>query len=650
MSLVVPLAHDVAMGVAETFAVADHAGGSADDVFLAGEMEELHGGEELNWHRDAEDLVERLRDAPRNAEGRAAQEANWAGDYDGRKHWSLREAYRIYKDRLQKAQEDFYRVRCLIENQMRPKSRLSKLDLSILERVADFAFGQGVAVDFLRGMLNEALVQKHPTITFAARKRPLLPFEVEAGDWDAVGVTAQGRTGGQARLLCHDGRLHRTGRFLELAHKQFPLDRVYGPAVTDDEFYADAIQPLVESAIRGTSATVICYGQTGTGKTHTFNACWQRVGVDLLGHNVCVTFFEIHGKRCYDLLQQRAEVALRADANDTVHVRGAVTLDVKVTSAAELAVILEDALRLRKSEATDRNAFSSRSHAVCVLDIVGMGSLRFVDLAGSERNYETQNMTAKQHREFAEINTSLMALKECFRAHGELIQQRPARPPYRGSRLTQVLRSCFTEEDHQTLILAAVSPTATDLLHTVNSLSQVTQMSKALSRGRSECVVPLALHEFNASSPIWEWSSSEVEQWVRCVDGGRFAYLVLPPGVDGAALMSISSTGFASLFEQTLRKARTEAEGEAWNEAARAAAGSKIGKLLFNEVRKEAARWQSARDRQGAYTESVARAAEHVGLNLPSSELNCEFFFWGASAAPARIQDEFETRLPLAAH
>ena len=49
--------------------------------------------------------------------------------------------------------------------------------------------------------------------------------------------------------------------------------------------------------------------------------------------------------------------------------------------------------------------------AVCVLQLEGGGSLRFVDLAGSERNYETRHMTAQQHRDFAEINKSLMALK-----------------------------------------------------------------------------------------------------------------------------------------------------------------------------------------------------------------------------------------------
>ena len=58
--------------------------------------------------------------------------------------------------------------------------------------------------------------------------------------------------------------------------------------------------------------------------------------------------------------------------------------------------------------------------------------LRLVDLAGSERNYETQRMSAVQHKESADINTSLMALKDCFRAHAA-----GTRAPYRASRLTQ---------------------------------------------------------------------------------------------------------------------------------------------------------------------------------------------------------------------
>jgi hypothetical protein len=43
-------------------------------------------------------------------------------------------------------------------------------------------------------------------------------------------------------------------------------------------------------------------------------------------------------------------------------------------------------------------------------------------LAGSERNYETSAFTAADHRESAEINFALMALKNCFRAYNSSFQ------------------------------------------------------------------------------------------------------------------------------------------------------------------------------------------------------------------------------------
>lgn len=579
-----------------------------------------------------------IQDAPHNIEGRAAQEAKWEGSYDDRQHWSLREAYIIHRDRLQTAQQDFYHVQTLVRGHFTPESPLRDLDFSLLERIADFAFLQGQAVRFVADWQQTSL-DKHANIRFVARKRPMLHFEADAGDWDCVEVDAR-----ESRVVCHDGRMHRTGRRLEMIHKNFVLDTVYGSKVSDETFYQEEVRPLVQRALAGTEATVICYGQTGTGKTHTFNACWQRVGADLVGHNISVTFFEIHGKKCYDLLQQRKEVALRADASEQVHVRGALTATVTPAVSSDLETILEDALRLRKAEATERNPVSSRSHAVCVLDIEGHGTIRFVDLAGSERNYETHHMSAKQHRDFAEINMSLMALKDCFRAHAQLIRQRPGRPPYRASRLTQVLRSCFTDPLHQTIILAMVSPTATDLLHSTNSLLQVTQMSKALTQLRSECTVDVPLLSFKAESPIWEWATEDVDKWIKTVDNGRFKYLVLPPKITGAMLLKLSSQGLADLFDMSLGEARVDNEGQAWNTTASSAAGvARVGRLLFNAVRKEAIQWEGGFTmlQEAKIREAMDRQRAEEGHDLPpASERHCDFFFWGnTSADQQQLQD-----------
>jgi hypothetical protein len=67
--------------------------------------------------------------------------------------------------------------------------------------------------------------------------------------------------------------------------------------------------------------------------------------------------------------------------------------------------------------------------------------------------------------EGAEINKSLLALKECIRA----LDQDQKHKPYRGSKLTQVLRDSFTG-DSRTCMIATISPNNSNSEHTLNTL------------------------------------------------------------------------------------------------------------------------------------------------------------------------------------
>lgn len=68
--------------------------------------------------------------------------------------------------------------------------------------------------------------------------------------------------------------------------------------------------------------------------------------------------------------------------------------------------------------------------------------------------------------EGAEINKSLLSLKECIRAYstGE------SRVPYRGSKLTLVLREAFTSKNSKILMITCISPGHSSADHTLNSL------------------------------------------------------------------------------------------------------------------------------------------------------------------------------------
>ena len=91
--------------------------------------------------------------------------------------------------------------------------------------------------------------------------------------------------------------------------------------------------------------------------------------------------------------------------------------------------------------------------------------MSFIDLAGSERGADTIDQNRQTRLDGAEINKSLLALKECIRA----LDLEKKHLPFRGSKLTQVLKDSFTGNSKTTMI-ANVSPAASCCEHTLNTL------------------------------------------------------------------------------------------------------------------------------------------------------------------------------------
>jgi kinesin family protein 2/24 len=142
----------------------------------------------------------------------------------------------------------------------------------------------------------------------------------------------------------------------------------------------------------------------------------------------------------------------------------------QVTNFSEMMQLIENGLKSRTVGVTGANSDSSRSHGIiqiCLKEYSGntFGKISFIDLAGSERAVDVRETNKQTRLDGAEINKSLLALKECIRA---LDQDKPYLP-FRGSKLTLVLRDSFVG-NCKTLMIANISPCSSCAEHTLNTL------------------------------------------------------------------------------------------------------------------------------------------------------------------------------------
>ena len=357
-----------------------------------------------------------------------------------------------------------------------------------------------------------------PKIRVVVRKRPANQKEQVQNDIDII----EAKNSNTIIVKELKNKVDLT-KYIEEHH--FTFDSVYDERSTNEEIYTDIVAPMISAAFAQTKITCFAYGQTGSGKTYTMmgnnilsdssdnnnnnnNNVLQSSSTttssplvpglyllsayDMFNYlnkpeyshlELWVSFYEIYCNKLFDLLNNKTVLHAREDGKGNICIVG--LIEKKVHNLKELMNIIDFGLGARTTGITGANMDSSRSHAImqiCIKQNTGVpyGKISFIDLAGSERAVDTIDTNKQTKIDGAEINKSLLALKECIRA----LDQEKRHTPFRGSKLTLVLRDSFIG-NCLTLMIANISPCLSCSEHTLNTLRYADRV-KELRKPKAE--------------------------------------------------------------------------------------------------------------------------------------------------------------------
>ncbi|GER33344.1 kinesin motor family protein [Striga asiatica] len=396
-------------------------------------------------------------------------------------------------------------------------------------------------------------------IKVVVRKRPLNKKELSRKEDDIVTVYDD------AYLTVHEPKL-KVDLTAYVEKHEFCFDAVLDEHVTNDEVYRNTVEPIIPTIFQRTKATCFAYGQTekaavltmvtvvwcysalhrnqnvnsffrvllyGSGKTYTMQPLPLRAVEDLVRllhqpvyrnqrFKLWLSYFEIYGGKLFDLLSDRKKLCMREDGRQQVCIVG--LQEFEVSDVHIVKEYIERGNAARSTGSTGANEESSRSHAILQLAVKKhpevkeskrnintndanesrsgkvVGKISFIDLAGSERGADTTDNDRQTRIEGAEINKSLLALKECIRA----LDNDQIHIPFRGSKLTEVLRDSFVGNS-RTVMISCISPNAGSCEHTLNTLryaDRVKSLSKSGNPRKDQAnSLPPVVKEPSSSAP-----------------------------------------------------------------------------------------------------------------------------------------------------
>ncbi|XP_069329680.1 kinesin-like protein KIF9 isoform X3 [Eulemur rufifrons] len=283
----------------------------------------------------------------------------------------------------------------------------------------------------------------------------------------------------------------------------FKLDGVLHDA-SQDLVYETVAKDVVSQALDGYNGTIMCYGQTGAGKTYTMTGATEnykhrgilpralqqvfRMIEERPTHAITirVSYLEIYNESMFDLLSTLPYVGPSVtpmtivENSQGVFVKG---LSVHLTSQEEDAFSLlfeGETNRIIASHTMNKN--SSRSHCIFTIYVEAhsrtlsdekyiTSKINLVDLAGSERLGKSGS-EGRVLKEATYINKSLSFLEQAIIALGD---QKRDHIPFRQCKLTHALKDSLGGNCNMVLV-TNIYGEATQLEQTLSSLRFASRM------------------------------------------------------------------------------------------------------------------------------------------------------------------------------
>ncbi|XP_069778200.1 kinesin-like protein KIF9 isoform X1 [Narcine bancroftii] len=279
--------------------------------------------------------------------------------------------------------------------------------------------------------------------------------------------------------------------------------------VPQDVVYDAVSKKAVSSTINGFSSTIMCYGQTGAGKTYTMTGAMeqyeyrgiipraiQQIFKEVeeqadLALTVYISYLEIYNETLFDLLSTMPDSST-SDAHMTI-VEDSHGVRIKGLSI-HLVTTEEDALNYLFEGETNRiiashtmNRSSSRSHCIFTIHVETRwkeasevkyltSKLNMVDLAGSERLGKTGS-EGQVMREAMYINKSLSFLEQTIIA---LADSKREHIPFRQSKLTHALKDSIGGTCN-TILVANIYGETAQIEETLSTLRFASRMKRILA-------------------------------------------------------------------------------------------------------------------------------------------------------------------------